>query len=185
MLNIGDKIKCVKANPLFSFPVGTTFEVTDIQGTIVGVVGVYKTNGIPTGQIRGVMSYDEYEKYFEKYEEKNVKSEYTNWETVDYCGRHGCDCEECPYNLLCSFQQGNSQIQVKHNNKKVAIKAQLFPNESLYPYAPEGKVLTVYTTRHPDDEFDLDKALEIGFARLHKAIAKQTIKMANKNIAQY
>ena len=184
MLNIGDKIKCVKANPLFSFPVGTIFEVTDIQGTVLAVYGEYKVDGMSVGEIKGVMSYDEYEKYFEKYEEeKTAKSEYTNWETLDYCGMEGCVCNECPYNLLCSFQE-NQTIQFKHNNKKVAIKAKLYPTP-LYPDAHDGKVLTVYTTRHPDDKFDLDKALKIGFERLNKEIAKQTIKMANKNIAQY
>lgn len=182
MLKIGDKIKYVNRNVCMEFPIGTVFTVTDIKGNCVAVTADYKVDGQTVGNIKGLMSYDEYEKHFEQYvEEKvNTNSQYTKWETLNYCDCFKGECKECPYCCLCSYQH-ESNIQYKYNNRKVIAKAKL-DNTTLYPNAPDGKVLTVYTSCHPEDTFNLEKGLFVAMEKLQKKIAQQIVKQSNENI---
>lgn len=79
MLKIGDKVKYVKSKPFMEIPIGTIFEVTDIKGTALAVKGEYKSNGMIVGHIEGIMSYDEYEKYFEKVVEETNAKKKNSW----------------------------------------------------------------------------------------------------------
>lgn len=184
MLKIGDKIEYVRTNGFMDFPLGTVFTVKDIKGTVLAVEAHYQVDGLTVGNIQGVMSYDEYEKYFDKHieEQTETTSAYTKWETYDYSADidANVDCANCLCNLLCHYQDV-LEVQYKHNNKKLAIKAKLAPT-NIYPYAPDGKVLTVYTTCHPEDEFNLEKGLRIGLEKLNKKIAQQIVKTVNKNL---
>lgn len=80
MLKTGDKIKYVKANSFIEFPIGTIFTVTDVQNLNIAVIGEYGTGEMKVG-IKGVMSYDEYEKYFEKVVEE-PKPTWTEWRRI-------------------------------------------------------------------------------------------------------
>ena len=73
MLVKGDKVKLVKSIGLFNC-IGTVFDVKHISddGTILIECEV---NGFAG---RGIMSYDEYEKYFEKVKD-NTKGKWSEW----------------------------------------------------------------------------------------------------------
>lgn len=178
MLKIGDKIKYVNANPFIEFPLGTICKVTNIKDTAIEIVGNYKVNNNIIGTIQGVMSYDEYEKYFEKSFEQIY--EWSEWKTK----RLFCEeCSGCHYNVLCSFSE-HSDISYKHNNKKVLVSVQLEPNY-LYPNAPKGKVLRAYASCHPNDKFDLQIGIQVALNKIEKQIAKQVINKANEIIKSY
>ena len=81
MLKTGDKIKYVKENPMIGIPLDTVFTVTNIDGTVIALEGEINLCGIK-GLAKCVMSYDEYEKYFEKIIEE-PKPTWTNWRTVN------------------------------------------------------------------------------------------------------
>ena len=88
MLKINDKIKYVKRNPLWvNFPIGTVMTITDIAGTTVAGVADYKVNNDVVGQINVVMSYDEFEKWFERVNDNIEKSEpksvWSGWKPIN------------------------------------------------------------------------------------------------------
>jgi hypothetical protein len=80
MLKTGDKIKYVNENPMIGIPLDTVFTVTDVT-----VQAIYMETEMVVDGWRGiakcVMSYDEYEKYFEKVVEE-PKPTWTKWRTV-------------------------------------------------------------------------------------------------------
>jgi hypothetical protein len=82
MLKTGDKIKYVKENPMIGIPLNTVFTVTNIDGTVIALEGEINLCGlIPMCSAKCIMSYDEYEKYFEKVVEE-PKPTWTKWRTV-------------------------------------------------------------------------------------------------------
>ena len=180
MLKIGDKIKYVKENVFMEFPLGTIFEITDIRATTLAVVGEYKVNGVTTGKIQGIMSYNEYEKHFEKYVEKEAdkRSQYTNWKTIAICNG---DCRGCYSYCLCGYLEG-VDIWYKHNNKRVVAKVCV---PDLFPNMLDGKVITVCASCHPEDVFDLNVGLDACINKLNKKVAQQIIKNANENLKKY
>jgi hypothetical protein len=177
MLKIGDKIKYVKASPYIEFPIGTEFTVTDIQGITVALTGEYKCENM-VAMIQGVMSYDEYEKYFEKCKPTTPWSE---WKKFNFCERNNYICEECDCMLLCDVLSVNcSEVEYKYNNKKVLVKVQINPNSSLYPNAPKSKVLRAYASCCPEDKFDLDTGIKVALIKINNQIAEQMIKRNKK-----
>jgi len=80
MLRTGDKIKYVNENPMIGIPLSTVFTVTNIDGTVITLEGEMKLCGIE-GLAKCVMSYDEYEKYFEKVVEEK-KPTWTEWRQI-------------------------------------------------------------------------------------------------------
>lgn len=83
MLQINDKIKYVKESSMIGVPLGTTFVVTDVQGLAVALEAEIVYMGMK-GIAKCVMSYDEYEKYFEKViEEEQPKYVWTEWRKID------------------------------------------------------------------------------------------------------
>ena len=80
MLRTGDKIKYAKENSMICIPLGTIFTVTDVT-----VKAIYMDTEMELGGMKGVakcvMSYDEYEKYFEKVVEE-PKPTWTEWRQI-------------------------------------------------------------------------------------------------------
>lgn len=85
MLKTGDKIKYTKENSLIGLPLGTVFTVTDVKGTVVALETKIEVGNM-TGVAKCVMSYDEYEKYFEKVVNNKCvvenKNTWTEWRTI-------------------------------------------------------------------------------------------------------
>lgn len=174
MLKIGDEIKYVNANPFIEFPLGTVCKVTNIKDTAIEIVGDYKVNGNVIGKIQGVMSYDEYEKYFEKSFEKT--HEWTDWTKLnvsDICTKCGC----CGIEICCNY--GNDEnIYYKHNGKRLVMKTAVYPNV-VYP---NGKVIRVYANCSPVDTFDVNTGIKVALMRLEKKLAKDKISYLENKI---
>lgn len=143
---VGDKIKLVKKMGAFD-NIGEICEVTDIQD---GGVICFKFG---CGKHLGCMSYDEYEKYFEKVEEP-VKREWTSWKHENICFR--------------SLNNNNLFFSGKYrtNGKKVEFKVNFTANESMKASA----------TCCPDDEFDIEKGLRLAKTRFIVKYLDQQVK---------
>jgi hypothetical protein len=131
MLIVGSKIKLVRKMGVFD-NIGEICEVTDIQE---GGVICFKFGGCHLG----CMSYDEYEKYFEKVETP-VKRIWSKWSVM--------------YNNRLIDINGKERYfiyQVRENGKRVQVKCGLFKAEA---------------TCCKDDTFDFDKGLALAEKRL-------------------
>lgn len=127
----GDRIKLVKKMGVFD-NIGEICEVTDIQE---GGVICFKFGGCHLG----CMSYDEYEKYFEKVEIP-TKRTWSKWS--DYHILYLTDLLGVPKNL---------SWQYRYNGKKIQVRSSAFKVE---------------TTCYKDDTFDLNKGLNLAKKRL-------------------
>lgn len=174
MLKVGDKIQYTNENPFITFPIGTVMTVTDIKGVMVAVTADYKVDGVVVGSVKGVMSYDEVEKYFTIYIEE-PKAKWSEWETFEYCA-DGMACANCQYDFLCGYL--DDTIKYKYSNKKVLVKVKAEPS-FLYP---NGKVLRAYGSCHPEDTFDLSVGIDVALCKIEKQIAKKIIEVANDKI---
>ena len=127
----GDRIKLVKKMGVFD-NIGEICEVTDIQE---GGVICFKFGGYHLG----CMSYDEYEKYFEKVETP-VKRTWSKW--------------SLPFEMTFSdIRDGKRTIsyQSRTNRKKVQVRSGVFKAEA---------------TCCKDDVFDFEKGLTLAKSRL-------------------
>lgn len=127
----GDKIKLVHKMGVFD-NIGEICEVTDIQE---GGVICFKFGGCHLG----CMSYDEYEKYFEKVETP-VKRTWTKW--------------NLPFEMTFSDIRGGKKTidyQSRTNGKKVQVRSGVFKAEA---------------TCCKDDVFDFEKGLALAKSRL-------------------
>lgn len=127
----GDRIKLVKKMGVFD-NIGEICEVTDIQE---GGIICFKFGGCHLG----CMSYDEYEKYFEKVEEP-IKRTWSEWS--DYHILYLTDLLGSPRSL---------SWQYRYNGKKIQVRSGAFKVE---------------TTCYKDDIFDLSKGLNLAKKRL-------------------
>ena len=127
----GDRIKLVRKMGVFD-NIGEICEVTDIQE---GGVICFKFGGYHLG----CMSYDEYEKYFEKVETP-VKRTWSKW--------------SLPFEMTFSdIRDGKRTIsyQSRTNGKKVQVRSGVFKAEA---------------TCCKDDVFDFEKGLTLAKSRL-------------------
>ena len=127
----GDRIKLVKKMGVFD-NIGEICEVTDIQE---GGVICFKFGGCHLG----CMSYDEYEKYFEKVEIP-TKRTWTKW--------------NLPFEMTFSDIRGDKRTinyQSRTNGKKVQVRSGVFKAEA---------------TCCKDDVFDFEKGLALAKSRL-------------------
>lgn len=137
----GDKIRLIK--PMGAFTnVGEVCEVTDVaEGGIIS----FRFGGVHLG----CMSYNEYEKYFEKvdYVEKN---NWTEWDKYDI-SFYDIDDEVVTIEIL--YRDNGRKVQVKHDS-----------------YRAES-------TCHKVDTFDFDKGLELAIKRLIVKYVDGQVKM--------
>ncbi len=127
----GDRIKLVKKMGVFD-NIGEICEVTDIQE---GGVICFKFGGCHLG----CMSYDEYEKYFEKVEIP-TKRTWSKW--------------SLPFEMTFSDISGGKKTinyQSRTNGKKVQVRSGVFKAEA---------------TCCKDDVFDFEKGLALAKSRL-------------------
>ena len=127
----GDRIKLVRKMGVFD-NIGEICEVTDIQE---GGVICFKFGGCHLG----CMSYDEYEKYFEKVETP-AKRTWSKW--------------SLPFEMTFSDIRGGKKTisyQSRTNGKKVQVRSEVFKAEA---------------TCCKDDVFDFKKGLALAKSRL-------------------
>ena len=132
----GDKIKLVHKMGVFD-NIGEICEVTDIQE---GGIICFKFGGCHLG----CMSYDEYEKYFEKVEEP-VKRTWSEWRQK-----------------VINFTDINGDLRTgiylyRNNGKKVQVKCGGFEPKT---------TCRAEATCYKEDEFDFEKGLALAKSRL-------------------
>ena len=127
----GDRIKLVKKMGVFD-NIGEICEVTDIQE---GGVICFKFGGCHLG----CMSYDEYEKYFEKVETP-VKKPWSDWSFA----------HELTF-IDIKGDEKTIKYQYRDNGKRIQVRSGAFKAE---------------TTCYKDDTFDLSKGLNLAKKRL-------------------
>lgn len=132
----GDKIRLIKQMGVFN-NIGEICEVADIQE---GGVICFKFGGCHLG----CMSYDEYEKYFEKVEDITVKRTWSEWEYKK--GIEFYVFEDETYGFSYS---------VRTNGKKVQLKIETGKNDTIRSEASCNK----------NDKFDFNKGLELAKRR--------------------
>ena len=178
MLKIGDKIKYVKANPLIEMPIGTEMTVTDIKGTIVAVEAEFHL-GNCKAIAQCVMSYDEFEKYFEKVVETETKPEapkrvWTGWENLNEAEKLACryihSCNDCWFNKLCNFFDMDS-IEYRTNGKKVMVRHRV-----------GNRYIKSEATCHKSDTFELTTGLKVAITRLAVKKAEYNLKTLIKEV---
>jgi hypothetical protein len=145
MLIKGDKIKLVKPMGCFD-NIGEVCEVVNISED---AVVSFRFGGVHLG----CMSYNEFEKYFEKV--VNIKRDWTKWleRKVGY------------YNIDNDFVYAT--VEYRHNGLRVQVKC--------------GD-LRARSSCHKNDIFDLNKGLKVATARLMIKILNEEVKEMSKNI---
>lgn len=167
MLQVNDKIKYAKKNSMIGVPLGTIFTVTEIKGTVVALEA--KTNlGSCIALTQCVMSYDEYERYFEKVIELETKKNvWTEWRKIErselnkILGNLDKDCYIIEY-LQDYFGKECywGCFETRNNGKKTDVRITFSPNQKV----------KATTTCNKVDTFDETKGIEVA---LIKAFAKQ------------
>lgn len=180
MLRTGDKIKYVKENSMFGIPLGIVFTVTDIKGVVVALEAEVEIDGM-TGVAQCVMSYDEYEKYFEKVVEE-PKSAWTEWRKIETDEfntiTHSLNDNYFIIKYLKDYfnnQHLIQKIETRNNGKKTDVRITFRNNNSTRA--------TSTCNITANDKFDEVVGIKVA---LVKIFAKQTAKMSTHYIqAQY
>lgn len=108
MIIKGDKIKLVKKIGSFD-KVGDVFEVTDVENGVISFTSNYGT---------GCMSYDEFEKYFEKCEEPEIREKkvriWSNWYATKPIKIIDIEGNERHFSYL--MRNNGKKVQVRRGN---------------------------------------------------------------------
>lgn len=172
MLQINDKIKYVKESSMICVPLGTTFVVTDVQGLAIALETEMEYMGMK-GIAKCVMSYDEYEKYFEKVIEKE-QPEYvwTEWRGIDKAELQkilaGLKGGYFIVRYLKDYLERGTYnyIETRNNGKKTDVRIKFYSNN--------GSVKATSTCNiTANDTFDETKGIEVALVKLFtKTLAK-------------
>ena len=179
MLKIGDKIKYVKASSFIEMPIGTEMTVTDIKGSVVAVEANFQF-GNCKAVTQCVMSYDEFEKHFEKVVETKTKSEtpkrvWTEWAKIDAQDRNqitncaGAMCGKCASGSFCGKME---KIEYRTNGKKIKVRYKIGENQYINSEA----------TCHKEDIFNLFTGLKVAVYRLGVKLSQYYLKTLIKEI---
>lgn len=167
MLKTGDKIKYVKANSFIGLPLGTMFTVTDIQGTVVALETKIEFGSIE-GIAKCVMSYDEYEKYFEKIIEPEIieekKPTWTEWRKIEndelYKIIHGLKEHYYIAKYLKHYiQTSEITVETRNNGKKTDVRIKL-----------DEYVKSTSTCNKAFDKFDEATGIQVALMKLFPKI---------------
>ena len=121
MLKINDKIKYVKKNPCWgNLPIGIEMTVTDVVGTTIACVASNVVNGKTISRYNVIMSYDEFEKWFERVNDNIEKSEskqiWSGWRPITTN-----NALWCVRNIYRANRANNDMIYVQYLCNKYII----------------------------------------------------------------
>lgn len=180
MLKIGDKIKYVKASSFIEMPIGTEMTVTDIKGTVVAVEANFQLGNFKA-VAQCVMSYDEFEKHFEKVVKTKTKPVtpkrvWTEWKVVVEAKEvENCSdihyCSECWFAKVCNIFDID-KVEYRTNGKKVMVRYKI--DDSHY--------IKSEATCHKTDTFNLITGLKLAVARLAVKEAEYNVKTTIEEI---
>ena len=177
MLRTGDKIKYAKENSMLNIPLGTIFTVTD-----VAVNAIYMDTEMELGGMRGVakcvMSYDEYEKYFEKVVEE-PKHTWTEWRVIKtdelYHLIHNLEDNYFIVKYLKHYLKESTYkcLETRNNGKKTDVRI---------TFADTTTKATSTCNITADDTFDEATGIQVALIRL---FAKQAEKISKFYIEKH
>lgn len=189
MLQINDKIKYVKESSMICVPLGTTFVVTDVQGLAIALETEMEYMGMK-GIAKCVMSYDEYEKYFEKVIEKEQpKNVWTEWRGIDKTELQeilaGLKDNYFIVRYLKDYLKGYliverngykyNYIETRNNGKKTDVRIKFWGNNGSMKATSTCNITA-------NDKFDETKGIEIALIKLFtKQIAKLSTNYIENN----
>ena len=163
MLMKGSKIKMVKRVPGFSLETGTVFTVDDIAEGM--------TIQFSCSMGAGIMSWDEFNRYFEEFhEESKPKEEWSEWQ---YVGGLYHDLSECVFahvDILCEHE-----IRIYHRQKgrMIQIKLMYDPGTGIV----EDEISVKATAKcSPYDEYDFRKGYYLALSRAMDKLSKEIIR---------
>lgn len=142
MITNGSKIQLIKPMGLFT-NVGEVCEVVNVNKD--GVITFKFGNGMHMG----IMSYDEYKKYFTLFEDKKEtkKRKWSKWKKEKY---DFIDIFNALHNVV---------IEYRHNGKQIQMR-------TVGSFGDNDKKIHVKTSCYKFDKFDLTKGLDIAWARM-------------------
>ena len=146
MIIKGDKIKLVSKIGDFN-EIGDIFEVTGVNNGVVSFKCDYGT---------GCMSYDEFEKYFEKLNiyQKNQKRDWSEWKTIALSFR---DIYNVKIHININYRTNDKSVQIKFGSLKAKA------------------------TCHYTDDFDLAIGLDLATKRfIVKYLSRQVKLLSNR-----
>lgn len=170
MLQLNDKIKYVKANSLIGVPLGTIFTVTEIEGTAVAVKTNIEIDGVMC-VVQCVMSYDAFEKYFEKVIEstttKNKTRVWTEWRKIERDELDKIISNFKDYCYIIKYLKDyfskyySAVVETRNNGKKTEVRI---------TFDAAGQKVKATTTCNKVDTFNESKGIEVA---LIKAFTKR------------
>lgn len=160
MLMKGSKIKMVKQVPGFSLETGTVFTVDDIKEGM--------TIQFSCSMGAGIMSWDEFNRYFEEfYEESKPKEEWSGWQYVGnlYSGLFTFAHADIPY---------DNEINIYYRQKGRMIQVKLV-YDSGTGIVEDGISVKATAKCSPYDEYDFRKGYYLALSRAMDKLSKEII----------
>ena len=155
MLMKGSKIKMVKRVPGFSLETGTVFTVDDIAEGM--------TIQFSCSMGAGIMSWDEFNRYFEEfYEESKLKEEWSEWQYVGdlYYGLFDILCDD-EVVIYCRQKGRMFQVKLMYDSGTGIIE--------------DGISVKATAKCSPYDEYDFRKGYYLALSRAMDKLSKEII----------
>lgn len=155
MLMKGSKIKMVKRVPGFSLETGTVFTVDDIAEGM--------TIQFSCSMGAGIMSWDEFNRYFEEfYEESKPKEEWSEWQYVGdfYYGLFDTLCDD-EVVIYCRQKGRMFQVKLMYDSGTGIIE--------------DGISVKATAKCSPYDEYDFRKGYYLALSRAMDKLSKEMI----------
>lgn len=163
MLMKGSKIKMVKQVPGFSLETGTVFTVDDITEGMVIQFSCFMGAGI--------MSWDEFNRYFEEFhEESKKKEEWSDWKLI---GELGHITSNIPSGDIAeSLECDSVAVWVRQKGRMIQVRLMLDPGSSLVEDCISVKATAKCS---PYDEYDFRKGYYLALSRAMDKLSKEII----------
>ena len=163
MLMKDSKIKMVKQVPGFSLGTGTVFTVDDIAEGM--------TIQFSCSMGTGIMSWDEFNRYFEEFhEESKVKEKWSEWEDVGSLGHELNDRPFCDADVL---EDNYIRIWVRQKGRMVQVRLMF---ESGTGIVEDGISVKATAKCSPYDRYDFRKGYYLALSRAMDKLSKEMIK---------
>lgn len=163
MLMKDSKIKMVKQVPGFSLGVGTVFTVDDITEGMVIQFSCFMGAGI--------MSWDEFRRYFEEFhEEPKKKEEWSDWKLI---GELSHITSNIPFGDIAeSLECDSVAVWVRQKGRMIQVRLMLDPGSSLVEDCISVKATAKCS---PYDKYDFRKGYYLALSRAMDKLSKELI----------
>ena len=160
MLMKGSKIKMVKQVPGFSLETGTVFTVDDIAEGM--------TIQFSCSMGAGIMSWDEFNRYFEEFHEK-PKEKWSEWQ---YAGGLYHDLSKCVFAHVDILREHEIRFYYRQKGRMTQIKLVYDPGTGI---VEDGISVKATAKCSPYDEYDFRKGYYLALSRAMDKLSKEII----------